>query len=381
MKQEVNNFTRCNKCLMDTSAKNFERYEDGSCNFCREFFLNYNSWLENDERILAQKRSDLLNKIKSQGKNKKYDCIIGLSGGVDSCFALVKAVENGLRPLVVHMDNGWNSELAQNNIYNIVEALGVDMITHVIDWDEYRVMMEAFFRASVIDVELLYDNFMLSANYRTANKFGLKYILSGSNFATEGIRMPEGWNWYKFDGKNIRGISRDFGKNSIFSIKPITTFNLAYFTVIKGIKWLPFLDYFDYDKKSAIDTLQGSFNFKPYPYKHYESIFTRFYQGYILPEKFGIDKRKLHLSNLILTGQINRSTGLKTLQDSPYPSQNDLDIDKQYFLKKMGWSESNLINYLATPPVPHEHFPNEKKLLNTIKKFVPKELISKLRNV
>jgi hypothetical protein len=141
------------------------------------------------------------------------------------------------------------------------------------------------------------------------------------------------------------------------------------------------LDYFDYDKKTAIDTLQKNFNFKPYPYKHYESVFTRFYQGYILPKKFGIDKRKLHLSNLILTGQIDRSTALKTLQGSPYPSQNDLDIDKQYFLKKMGWNELNLTNYLANPPVPHEHFPNEKKLLNTIKKFVPKKLINKLRNV
>lgn len=374
-----NEVVRCRTCLMDSTAQNFELSETGSCNFCDEFFQNYGSRLAQKDATSDLKLTKFLEQVKRRGQNQEYDCVIGLSGGADSCFALVKAVELGLRPLVVHMDNGWNSELAQNNIQNLVEKLNVDMVTHVIDWDEYRSMMEAFFVANVIDIELLYDNFMFSANYRTANKFGLKYIITGSNFQTEGIRMPDGWNWYKFDSLNIKSICKHSGVKNISSIQPVSTMDVAYFSIIKNIKWVPFLDYFDYEKENAISMLERDFSFKRYPYKHYESIFTRFYQGYLLPKKFGVDKRKLHLSNLVLTKQISRDTALKNIQESPYPSAEELENDKNYFLKKMGWTPKQLEDYLTDVVAQHDDFPNEKKWAHMARRLAPNTIVRKIK--
>lgn len=188
---------RCKRCLMDTTAKDITFDEDGYCNYCTEFLESLN----NPNRKISLPLNELVEKIKADGKGKEYDCVVGVSGGVDSSYTLVKVKELGLRPLAVHMDNGWDSELAANNIKNLVEKLGVDLYTHVIDWEEYRELMQAFFDADVIDVELLYDNAMLAVCYQQAGKYGVKYILAGSNTATEGMRLPENWNWFKRDKK------------------------------------------------------------------------------------------------------------------------------------------------------------------------------------
>jgi hypothetical protein len=270
------------------------------------------------------------------------------------------------------MDNGWNSELAQNNIANLVRGLKVDLYTHVIDWDEYRRLMQAFFDADVVDVELLYDNAMMAVNYRQAGRNGIRYILGGTNNATEGMRMPPGWNWFKFDARNIRGIASRFGNGLRLDTFPaIGTLGFVWFEFIRKTRWISFLDYLDYNKFEALEILQKEFEYKPYPYKHYESIFTRFYQGYLLPRKFGLDKRRQHLSTLIASGQISREEAMEQLMGIPYPSQEDENADVQYFLKKMGWSAKQLEEYLRRPPVPHSDYPSEfqlwKKLVRVYK--------------
>lgn len=351
----------CTRCVMDTTAADIVFDAQGVCNYCTDFLRDRERFTEADPAKREARLEELMARVKANGRGKRYDCIVGVSGGVDSSWALVKAVELGLRPLAVHMDNGWNSELAQNNIANLVRGLGVDLDTHVIDWPEYRGLMEAFFAADVIDVELLYDNAGIAVNYQGASRNGLRYILNGTNVATEGMRMPPGWNWLKFDKRNIKAISRRFGGPRLRSFPSIGTLDFALFQ-LRGIRWLSFLDYFDYRKDEALDVLQRDFAYKPYPFKHYESVFTRFYQGFILPKKFGIDKRKLHFSTLVMNGEMTRDEALAALQGIPYESEKLLRQDTAYFLRKMGWDEAKLDAYLQRPAKSHDAYPSERRL-------------------
>lgn len=352
---------------MDTSAVDITFDSSGVCNYCTTFFqrneLSFSS-SDNSSFVYASGLDQLLFQIKRKFRRKRYDCIIGISGGVDSSWTLVKALELGLRPLAVHMDNGWNSELAQSNISNLVTNLGVDLFTYVVDWDEYKSLMQAFFDADVIDIELLYDNAMLAVCYNQARKYGLKYILSGSNQATEGLTMPKSWNWYKRDVINIRSIYKTFQRKSIKFLPTHSTLNYFIDELLLGIHWISFLDYIPYNKALALNDLTANFDYKPYPYKHYESVFTRFYQGYILPQKFAIDKRLVHYSSLVLTDQISYSDALKVLDSSPYVDQQSLNSDIAYFLKKMDWSVDNLNSYLARPRVEHSDYPSELPFFN-----------------
>ena len=352
----------CARCVMDTSATDITFNEVGICNYCTEFLKRSSHILDKDPMQRKLELDRFVAKVKSAGVGKPYDCIIGVSGGVDSSWVLVQAVNLGLRPLAVHMDNGWNSELAQNNIANLVRGLGVDLYTHVIDWNEYKNMMQAFFDADVIDIELLYDNAMLAVNYQQAAKYKTKFILSGSNQATEGMRMPQGWNWLKFDKMNIKAIGKQRGVLSLKSYPTIGTLSFIWYEFFRKIHWVPFLDFFDFNKNFAMKVLQDDYGYRPYPYKHYESVFTRFYQGYILPNKFLIDKRRLHLSTLIASGQLERDEGVADLKKIPYPSTESLEEDRRYFLKKMSWSEDQLIDYIQRPPVDHSEYPSERPL-------------------
>lgn len=364
----------CTRCVMDTSAEGISFDADGVCSYCTSFLSDSHHILAKSDADRQRDLDQLVASIKRDGKGKRYDCIIGVSGGVDSSWALVKAVELGLRPLAVHMDNGWNSELAQNNIANLVRGLGVDLYTHVIDWDEYRRLMQAFFDADVIDVELLYDNAMLTVNYQQAVKHGLKYILAGTNQATEGMRMPPNWNWFKHDKRNIKRIGRKFGNVSLKTFPAIGTIDLIRYEFLHRARWISFLDYFPFNKAESMAELQAKFGYKPYPYKHYESIFTRFYQGYILPAKFGVDKRRLHLGTLIASGQLDRDVAVADLTRLPYPSEQDFQEDRQYFLKKLGWTPEQLDEYIARPPRSHADYGTEKPLwdfaLNIYRKYL-----------
>ncbi|RZL04481.1 MAG: N-acetyl sugar amidotransferase [Rubrivivax sp.] len=350
----------CTRCVMDTSAPGIHFDAQGHCNFCSEFLTRMSSG-EGYFKTKQGERQALLDRVRKGGQGRDYDCIVGVSGGVDSAYALYLAKQAGLRPLAVHLDNGWNSELAVKNIENLVRKLDVDLYTHVIEWRENRDMQGAFFKANVIDIELLMDNAMLALNYQQAKKRGVRFILAGTNQATEGMKMPSGWNHFKMDARNIRAIHRQHGSLSVKTHPLIGTLDFLQYRYVQKIQWISFLDYFDYNKEQALTTLVREVDYKPYPYKHYESVFTRFYQGYILPTKFGVDKRRLHLSTLVCTGQMMREQALKTLETNPYPDGAQLEEDRAFVLKKLGFDKGWFKDYLGQPAVAHDHFPSEKE--------------------
>ena len=352
----------CTRCVMDTTAADITFDGQGVCNYCTDFLVRLDKYVTPDPAKREKRLNDLVERVKANGKGKPYDCIIGVSGGVDSSYTLIKAKQLGLRPLAVHMDSGWNAEVAANNIANLVRGLDVDLYTHVIDWPEIRGLMEAMFAADVRDVEVLYDNALAGVVYGQAAKHGLQYILAGSNMATEGLAMPGEWTWNKMDKRNIVGISRRFGGPRLKTFPGIGTFKYMKHILWDRAHWIAFLDYFDYRKDEALAELTRDYGYKPYAYKHYESVFTRFWQGYMLPAKFGYDKRKPHLSSLVMTDQMTREDAVARLHEIAYPSDKDLDSDRTYFLKKMGWSRAKLDDYLARPEIPHDAYPSEAAL-------------------
>lgn len=361
----------CTRCVMDTIANDIIFDASGVCNYCKDFEDKKNKHIPSSNEELLSRSTKLVELVKKTGKGE-YDCVVGVSGGVDSSWALVKACEMGLRPLAVHMDSGWNSELAQNNISNLVTKLGLELHTHVIEWHEIRGLMEAFFASDVIDVEVLYDNAMLAVNYQIAKDLGVKYILSGTNIATEGVDIPYNWNWYKSDKRNIISISKAFGGPKLKSFPSISTLQTAKYVIVDRIKWISFLDYCDYNKSEAVKVLTSDYGYKPYPYKHYESVFTRFFQGYILPNKFNVDKRKPHLSSLVMNNEMSRSEALDMLKEIPYESQRAMDEDKKYFIKKMGWTEEKFDQYISRPEISHLQYGSERPLYDRLLKIYRK---------
>jgi len=249
----------------------------------------------------------------------------------------------------------------------LVKGLGLDLYTHVIDWNEYRGLMQAFFDADVVDIELLYDNAMKAVNFQQAASFGVKFILSGSNKTSEGLVMPRSWHAFKFDKKNIKSISKRFGNVKIVTFPAIGAFDRVYFELIHRVTWSSILDLLEYNKYEAMKILTEKFSYKPYPYKHYESIFTRFYQGFILPRKFGIDKRRVHFSALIISGQLTRDAAIADLSKLPYQDEQALQEDIDFFLKKMKWSRTDLENYLTRPRKEHEEYGSEERVYQILK--------------
>ena len=358
----------CNTCIMNSTCLGINFDKSGRCNFCKDFEIKNNFELINRDK---NSLNSLISKIKDYRKknNNDYDCIVGLSGGIDSSYTLVKAVECGLRPLAVHLDNGWNSELAQNNIEKLIKELNVDFYTHVVRWTEFKGLMQSLFDADVIDIELLTDNAMLAINYQMAKKFRTPFILAGTNSSTEGMKMPKNMNWFKFDKKNILSINSKFTNTKISTYPIMGIFDLIRYIAYDRIKWINFLDFFEYNKYSAEDELSQKFQFKKYKNKHYESVFTRFYQGYLLPKKFNVDKRILHLSTLIISEQISRNEAIEEISKSPYPSDELLEEDINYFLKKMNWEKEQLEVYLNRAPRSHKEYPNNYLLFNFLLKI------------
>src|SRR5690606_20035964 len=220
----------------------------------------------------------------------------------------------------------------------------------------------------VVDIELLMDNAMLALNYKMAAKHKVKYILAGTNLSTEGMPLPPGWNHYKKDAKNIRSINKKFGGCRIKSHPIISTLDYINYEFVKGIRWVSFLDYFDYIKDDAVNTLVKELDYKPYPYKHYESVFTRFYQGYILSNKFGVDKSSVHLSTLVASGEMKREDALTHFNHSPYLDESAMESDMRYVCKKLGFTEEQFAKYISEPPVAHSFYGSEKWLWDLILK-------------
>lgn len=356
----------CNRCIMDTTDPKIEFDNEGICNHCNEYDKRKNLMVT-DINLRENALHDINNKIKIAGKGNEYDCIIGVSGGIDSSYVVYLAKKLGLRGLLVHLDNGWNSELAVKNIENLVNYSGFDLYTLVIDWDEFKDLQRAFFHADVIDLELLSDHAIFATVYKLARKYKVKYLLSGENFETEAI-MASSWNWRKSDATNIKDIHSKFGSRKIKTFPFMSTARKLFYTKFGIIKSIPILDYIDYDKDSAIDTLEREVGWKYYGGKHFESIFTRFYQGFILPEKFKVDKRKAHYSTLINSGRITRQQALSELQQPTY-SQDLVQQDKKLLCKKLNFTVAEFNDYLNRDSIPHENYLNDTNLNDLLLRF------------
>jgi len=360
----------CKASVMDTiSDPNIAFNQDGISNYYFDYQRKAKSRLFNTP-AQSHKLGEIINKIKLSGKGREYDCIIGISGGVDSTFVAYKVKEMGLRPLAIHFDNGWNSELAVKNIENTLNKLGIDLFTYVIDWEEFKSLQLAFLRASTPDGEIPTDHAIFALFFKIANEHGIKYIINGNNFETESV-MPLTWSYGHIDWKYIKTINRHFGTSKLKTYPNITPLKYFYYTFIKGIRIISLLNYMPYNKIQAMDLLQSKLDWKYYGGKHYESIYTRFYQGYILPKKFNIDKRKAHISSLIFAGQMTRKEGFEELKKPIYPEQlfkEDLD----FVLKKLGMSPEEFDKTLNLPNKTFLDYPNQYRLLNKMRSILNK---------
>lgn len=356
----------CTRCVMDTSDKDITFDEKGICNHCKLYYEKLKKVILTG-KAAEKKLREITEEIKARGSGKKYNCILGLSGGTDSTFMAYIAKKLDLNPLIVHLDNGWNSRISVHNIKNVVKKLGFDLFTYVIDWDEFRELQLAYLRASVIDIEILTDHAIKAILFQLASNHNVKYILNGTNTITEGI-MPNSWVYDKNDLVNLKDIIRKFGRVKIKTFPTLGISKQIYYDLIKKIRSVQILDYVSYIKDDAKKTLKEELEWKDYGDKHGESIFTNFYQKYILPEKFKIDKRRIHLSPLICSGQISREYALKELENPPYKEEN-LKIDMEYVLKKLKLSENEFKVIMELPVKDHREFKNTIRLKKFIKSF------------
>ena len=341
--------------------------EKGICNY-------YYDYQEAEKKLVfkgkegEEKLEKLVTKIKEEGRGKDYDCLIGLSGGVDSTYVAYLTKKLGLRPLAVHLDNGWNSELAVKNIENIISKLGIDLFTLVINWEEFKDIQLAYLRASVVDIEVVSDHAIFATMYKLAKEKNIGYILSGTNVVTEHI-MPQSWLYKKMDFANVKDIHNKYGK---LKLKTYPTFDFkkhVYYSALLRLVPISILNYVPYNKAEIKQIITKELSWRDYGGKHYESVFTKFYQAYILPEKFKIDKRKAHLSTLICAGQMTRDCALKQLSEPIYPP-NELKQDKEYVLKKFGLSETEFEAIMKTPPRRHEDFVTDTHLKERYMRFL-----------
>lgn len=348
---------RCNRCVMDLRVDPFLKFNDGGvCNHC----LRYDKLLpirtvSGDEA--KEKLNKIVSAIKRRGSTAEYDCIVGMSGGLDSTYVVYLAKKLGLRPLAVHVDNGWNTEFAIRNIERAVKALGIDLVTHVLDWREFVDVQRSFLLASTPDGEIPTDHAIVSVVWREAIQRGIKYFLTGMNFATESIHVPH-WVYGHYDWKYIRAVHHRYGS---VSLRNYPHCNFLYLTLyasgIRGIRSVSPLNYIDYKKAEIVQLLQKELGWQEYGGKHHESIYTRFYQGYLLPKKFGIDKRTGHLSDLINAGQLTREVAITKLQEEPYPTKDQL-ADITYVCKRLNLSPAEFGNILQAECRTYRDFPN-----------------------
>jgi N-acetyl sugar amidotransferase len=334
---------------MDTSDSAITFDGRGICDHCRTFETTIKPNWHTDER--GRRELDrLVAKIKEAGKGREFDCIIGVSGGIDSSYlTYVAKAEFALRPLVFHVDAGWNSQEAVNNIERLIECLDLDLYTHVIDWEEMRDLQLAFFKSGVPHIDTPQDHAFFATMYNFALENDVRYILTGANYSTECVRNPLEWMYYQSDSIQLRDIHRCFGTRPLVTF-PVTSilFHKVYLPYIKGIKVVRPLNYVPYVKKDAINLLSEKIGWQPYPQKHFESRFTRFYEGYWLPMKFGYDTRRVQFSSLVLTGQMTREEALEKLEKPAYDREM-IAHDLEYVATKLGISVEELNGYFKAP--------------------------------
>lgn len=359
------NYQICTRCIMDTTDPDIIFDNEGVCNHCRSFDINVKTkWFPNEEG--KQRLEALVNRIKQEGAKKQYDSIIGLSGGVDSSYLALMANKMGLRPLAVHIDTGWNTIYSVSNIEKIVKVLGFDLHTYVVNWAEMKDLQLAFLRSGVENQDTPQDHVIFAALYKFAIENGIKYVLSGSNYATESV-LPIAWGHDAMDLKQLKAIHRLYGKSKLKTFPTVNFFQYRfYYPHIKNMQVVTPLNYLPYNRKGAINILQQEVGFQDYGNKHFESQFTKFFQGYILPNKFGYDKRRAHLSSLVLSGQLTREEALEEMISVLY-DEDAFREDRAFIIKKLGLNDKIFSEILRAPNKSFRDYPSSEKIVNILK--------------
>ncbi len=351
---------------MDDDTTVIEFDENGVCNFCKRFDEQEKIYPLNAEG--REKFDELIETIKEKGKNKKYDCVAGISGGTDSTYVLYLSKELGLRPLAVHFDNGWNSETAVTNIKNTLEKLDIDLSTYVVDWEEFKDLQLSFLKASVPEVEIPTDLAIHKVLYKAAAEEGVKYIISGNSFREEGI-IPT--NWVYRDGKYIRSIQKMFGAKKLKTFPNLSLFDLIYYKVIKRIEKVRLLNHIPYRKVDAKKKLVAEIGWKDYSGHHHESIYTRFFMSYLAPVKFHMDRRKISYSAMVRSGNMSREEALEKMTQ-PILSEDEIRQDKEYIAKKFSLSIGEFEKIISQEPKTFRDYPTNYELYNYFKKLLRK---------
>jgi N-acetyl sugar amidotransferase len=355
----------CAICIQnDEHDKNITFNEDGVCNYCLDVMPKYEEVKKNYKKL-----PKVINKIKKAGKGKKYDCIIGMSGGVDSSYVahLCKIYE--LKPLVVHFDNGWNSELAVDNVFKIINKNNFELFTLVVDWEEFKDLQRSFILSDVVDIEVPTDHAITASLVKLSKKHKIKYMISGANIATES-GMPPDWSWRKADLINIKDIQKKFGKEKLRTFPTYSSFQLFWDRLFGfSQERIDILDFLEYKKTDAIEVLKKEYDWREYGGKHYESFFTKFYQAHILPTKFNIDKRRSHLSSMVRNGEISKADALIEIEQPLY-DQNELDKDKEYFCKKLDFDEDEFDKILSRNPKSHLFYKSDQYYFDVLRSII-----------
>jgi N-acetyl sugar amidotransferase len=362
---------------MNTSDPNIVFDANGYCNHCTSHLRVVKRWSDPEKN--KKNLDNIIEQIKIDGKGKDYDCVIGVSGGVDSTYVAYLVKFFGLRPLAVHLDNGWNSELAVNNIQNTLKKLDIDLNTWVLDWNEFSDIQLSMLKASTPDSEIPTDHAIRAVLQKYANKFNIKYILNGRNFTTEGI-SPWAWTYSALDWKYIKNIHKRYGLNPIKNYPYFSMIGLLKSASFDRVKQISILNYINFTKDNAIKVLKDELNWRDYGGKHYESIYTRFFQSYILPVKFGYDKRRSYLSVLIITGQLKREDALKMIKEPTYPDDL-MQQDREYVIKKFKLSEAEFEKIIESPLKTFKDYKNNSKLLYLHKNKITPVIIRILKKL
>ena len=362
--QENKPLVICTRCIMDSSVQEITFDSHGICSFC-----NIHDEMEQQYPLNEEGRRELeklVQEIKEQGKNKKYDCVVGVSGGRDSTYTLLLLKQLGLRPLAVHFDNGWNTEISVSNIKNALDKLGIELYTYVVDWEEFKDLQISFLKASVPEVELPTDIAIRAALYRAAREEGLKYIIEGTSFRTEGV-LPLSWG-YK-DGRYVKSIQKKYGSKRLKTFPNLSLTSYFFSAFVLKIKLIRLLNYFAYSKVEAKKVLTKELNWIDYGGHHHESIYTRFFQSYLAPLKFGMDRRMISFSAQIRSGLLTREEALEQMKQPIYPADK-IQEDKEYIAKKLKLSLNALDLIISQQPKSFLDYPSYYPLISRLRSLI-----------
>jgi len=353
-------FQRCTRCILDTTVSDIWFDSAGVCKYCNihdEMEKRHPLGIEGQEKLEL-----ILKKIKQKGKNNKYDCVVGVSGGRDSTYTLLTAIKYGLRPLAVHFDNGWNTDISTENINKTRKKLNFDLVTITANREEYMDLQTAFLKSSTPDTDIPEDFAIYSVLYYIANKHRIKFILNGHSFRTEGT-SPISWSY--MDPLYIRSVHKKFGNiKSITSFPHMTLFKLLFYIFIRKIKDIRILEYVEYNKNNVDKVLETELGWKYYGGHHHENHLTRFFQSYYLPQKFNIDKRKTEFSAMIRSNHIFRESALKEIESQP-DTYNKNDIES--VITKLGLTEDEFKKIIEAPVKSHDDYNTLLPLIRLLK--------------